>query len=344
MKATLVFLIVFGMLVGNLFAGDTNYREFVLRSMEPAGDPLPVFNCEGDEDGGAFYIQMYFTIANPFGEKLDAKAYVYNPNTQEWTLHKTWTNIDPSGERRDASFPLIWGMSHNGTQKMDFVRVEMSKGTDVYSKTFSFNMKHSETTQEALIWDRIAYLDGLIAEMKTGTYCNKDASVCCPVNSKVDDFDGVSDYSIELGKECKLRESRQNVMDAINNAEIVKLDAASCSAAIAELNGAQEMMKNCNDPSLAAEVSSLGNKVKAGEYGITAGAAQAIYSSKCGMAPPVTIEQGTGTGTGSTGATTGTGSTGSTTAGAGSASTGSGCPVGFLLLAAAAFAFTRKEE
>jgi hypothetical protein len=47
MKATLVFLVVFGMLVGNLFAGDTNYREFVLREMTPAGDPLPVYNCEG---------------------------------------------------------------------------------------------------------------------------------------------------------------------------------------------------------------------------------------------------------------------------------------------------------
>lgn len=348
MERTLVFLLVFGMMVGNLFAGDANYREFVLREIEPAGDPLPVFNCEGDEDGGPFAITMDFTIGNPFGEKLDAKLYGYNPNTQEWTLQKTCTNIDPDGQRCSSYFPLVWGMSHNGTESVGFAKIEMSKGGDVYSRTFTFNMKHSETTQEVLIWERISYLSGIIQELKSGTYCNSDASVCCPVNGRVDDFDGVGERSIELGKECRLRESRQNVMDAINNAEIVKQDAASCSAAIEQLNGAEEMKANCNDPSLASEVSSLENKVKAGEYGITAGAAQAIYSSKCGMAPPVTIEQGTGpgttSGTGSTGAAAGTGSTGSTAAGTGPAPAGSGCPAGFLLLAAAAFAFAAREE
>jgi hypothetical protein len=313
--------------------------------MTPAGDPLPVYNCEGSEDGGPFLMRMYFTIGNPFGEKLDAKVYSYNPNTKGWTLEKTCTNIDPDGQSCDSYFPLIWGMSGNGTEPVGFAKIEMTKGTEVYSKTFTFNMKHSETTQEILIWERISYLSGLIEEMKTGTYCNMDASVCCPVNGRVDDFDGVGARSIELGKECKLRDSRQNVMEAINNAEIVKQDAASCSEAIGQLNTAEGLMANCNDATLAAEVSSLENKVKAGEYGITAGAAQAIYSDKCKGAPPLAETGGAGT-TGSTGATAGAGSTGtgSTATGTGSTTSGSGCPVGFLLLAVAAFAFTRKEE
>lgn len=344
MKANLVFLVVFGMLVGGIFAGSTNYKDFVLREMTPSGDPLPVYNCEGDEDGGYFRTQMFFTIGNPFGEKLDAKIYGYGPNTGEWTLLKTCTNIDPSGQKCDTVVPLVWGMSHNGTEALDFVKVEMTDGGEVYSRTFNFNMKHSETTQEILIWDRIAYLDGLIEELKSGTYCNVDATVCCPVNSKVDDFDGVSALSISLGKECKLREARQGVMDAVNSAEVVKLDAASCSAAVAELNAAEQMKKNCNNPELAAEVSSLEGKLEGGDYSITSAAAQAIYSSKCGTAPPVEVEQGTGAGTG---AASGTGSTGSTTSGAGATGTtssGSGCPVGMLLLFAAAGAFAFREE
>ncbi|MEM4272691.1 MAG: hypothetical protein QXH30_03800 [Candidatus Bilamarchaeaceae archaeon] len=342
MEKNLVFLLVLGMVASSVFAGDMNYRDFVLREMDPAGDPLPVYNCEGDEDGGPFYIEMFFTIGNPFGEKLDAKAYVYNPNTQEWTLHKTWTNIDPSGERRDAAFPLIWGMSRNGTNRTDFVRIEMSKGAEVYSKTFSFNMHHSETTQESLIWERMGYLEGLISELKSGTYCNADATACCPLNSKVDDFDGVNARSIALGKECKIREARQNVMDAINAAELLKKDAESCSKAIAELNAAEEMASNCNDASLAAEVSSLREKVKAGDYGISAGEAQAIYAEKCKNAPPVTVEEGAGTGSGASGGA-GSHAGGAATTGSGTSSGGI-CPAGFLILAAAAFAFAQRGE
>ena len=233
----------------------------------------------------------------------------------------------------------------------------MSKGSDVYSKVFTFNTFHSETTQESLIWERISNLSGTIQELKRGAYCTSDSSVCCPVNAKITEFDGVGQRSIELGKECKLRDARQNVMDAINNITALKQEAAACSAAIGQLNSAEGLKASCNDASLAAEVSGLEGKVKSGDYSITAAAAQAIYANTCKGAPAVTTGGTAGTGTEATSATaatgaaaTGTGSapagTGSTstTGAAGTASSGSGCPVGFLLLAAAAFAFATREE
>lgn len=346
MKTNLVFLLVFGIIAGNLFAGSTNFKEFVILDMDPDGDPLPVYNCEGDEDGGPFLIRIFFNVGNPLGEKLDAKIYGYNPNTQEWTLLKTCTNIDPTGQRCDEYFPLVWGMSGNGTESVGFAKIEMSKGTDVYSRTFTFNMFHSETTQEILIKQKVSELSGLISELKSGTYCTADSAVCCPIASKVDDFDGVGEHTVELGKECKLRDARQGVMDAVNSAQTMTQEAASCSAAIAELNAAEQMKANCNDPSLAAEVTSLEGKVESGEYGITSGAAQAIYGSKCGAAPPVTVEEtGTASGNGAagTGATGTTGGAGTTTTGT-SSTGGSGCPVGLALLLAAAFAFAIREE
>lgn len=355
MKLNLVFLIMFGLAAGMGFAiSSTDYSGFILRDVTPSGNPIPVWNCD-PANSGPFNMHMRAYLDNPFEQITDAAVYIYNPNTAQWFFLQNCTNIDASGEECKFNFPLYWGMGRNGTSSIDLVRIDMVRGGDNYSKKFNFNIQHLETNFEATAWQKMAYLDGLIAELDSSKYCTSDGTACCPTKGKVDALRTVDAQTLALGHECKVDEARQYVMQKINEGEAVKQEAANCSAAIAVADYAHSLAAGCNAPELAQAVGAMDSRIGSGDYSVASTEVDSIYNAKCkgiGGAIAGAVGNGTtsgtpGTGTGTsagTGAgTPGTGTSGNA-AGTGTTSGGSGCPVGFVLLLALLCALFTREE
>ena|GEM_PF-3174374 len=204
MKSTLVFLVALGLLFSPAFAGgDDDYSGFRLKDTTPSGSeysPIIMWNCDWDEEKG-FQMHAEMDLETPFEENKDVEIYAYKPSTNEWSLVHTCINVDSDGKECDFYFPVVWGMSESEERGyVDLLRVELTDGEDVYSKTFNFYVSHTRTNREDVIYEKIDEFETMLAG--------------CP--AKEAEFSGIVSEAMALGAECQLDDSRTIVTNAIN--------------------------------------------------------------------------------------------------------------------------------
>lgn len=212
MKNTIFIIAVAALIAGASFAGDTDYKEFRITETTPSGDPILMWNCDWDSDAGfQMFVDLY--LETPFEENMDVEIYVYNPNEGSWSAYQTCTNVDSGGKHCRVYFPVYWGMSENNTDGYaSLLKAELDNGGDIYSKTFTFHISHKRTAREEVVYAKIGEFESLLAGM-------------CPQQQS--QFSEVVSRTMELGRECRIDEAREEITSAINEAKA--LDPSDCT-------------------------------------------------------------------------------------------------------------------
>ena len=212
MKKTLVFLVALGMLFSPAFAGgDSDYSGFRLQKTTPTGNPILIWNCDWSGDKG-YQMHADMNLETPFDENRNVEIYIYNPNTNEWFLQHTCTNVDSGGKECSFYFPVYWGMSETEEKGyVNLIKAELKDGEDVYSKTFNVYISHTRTDREKVIYEKIGEFETMLAG--------------CPAHAS--EFSGVVGEATGLGVECQLDDARAVLTGAISELKAYQ-DTGEC--------------------------------------------------------------------------------------------------------------------
>ncbi len=220
MKNILILLVICGMLFSPVFAGDDDWEGFDLRQTTPSGDPILIWNCEWGGEG-PYLIHAEFYLESPYEENMDVGMYVYNPNTNEWFLGHTCTNVDSNGKDCKFYIPVYWGLSQdNEDSYIDLVRAELKNNDETYSKTFNFHISHKRTSDEEFVLEKIDYFNGMMGSLE----CQE---IGIPVANRVAE-------TRQLAYECQMSDAKQVITGAINELEDRINEPGICDSAEVE--------------------------------------------------------------------------------------------------------------